>query len=129
MSEHLQKEWNTPMYSFKLMPTLGYMGGWWFHTFECLAKPYKGKGRNPQIVSWFLDKKDAKSTGNLWKHAKVCWGNEMVQAGDNMKDVVAAWEAVQKNQLKDGLLTAAFERLGKGKALYSHHQHMETELK
>jgi hypothetical protein len=57
--------------------------------FKCLAKPCKGKGRNPRCVNRFLDKKDAKSTGNLQKHARLCWGDET-------KDILAACEAVKK---------------------------------
>jgi DNA phosphorothioation-dependent restriction protein DptG len=97
--------------------------------FECLVKPCKGKGRNPRCVNRFLDKKDAKSTGNLRKHARLCWGDETVRAGDETKDILAAREAVKKNQLKDGSLTAVFERIGKGTATYSHRQHMKTESK
>jgi hypothetical protein len=97
--------------------------------FECIAKPCKGKGRNPQYVNRFLNKKDAKSTGNLRKHTRLCWGDKTVWAGDNTKDIVAAQEAVQKNPLKDGSLTAVFERLGKGKTIYSHRQHMKAKSK
>jgi hypothetical protein len=97
--------------------------------FECFAKSCKGKGKYPRRVNRFLDKADAKSTGNLRKHAKVCWGDDTVRAGDDTKDIVAAREAVKKNKLKDGTLTAVFHRLGKGKVPYSHRQHMKAETR
>jgi len=98
------------------------------HVFECMAKPCKGKGRNPRSVNRFLDKKDAKSTGNLRKHAKLCWGDETVLAADNTKDIIVARSAL-RNLLRNGSVMAAFERVGKGKVTYSHRQHTKAESK
>ena len=83
-----------------------------------------------RLVNWFLDTKDAKSTGNLLKHARLCWGRETVDAA-NVTKLEGAREAIEKSQLKDGLLTAVFECLknGKGKVTYSHRQHTKTEAK
>lgn len=41
-----------------------------YHEFKCAAKSCKGRSRE---VRRFLDKKHAKSTSNLRKHAKKCW--------------------------------------------------------
>jgi len=48
------------------------------HVFECAAG--KCKARNGRDVRRFLDKGDAKSTSNMRKHAKGCWGEEAVAA-------------------------------------------------
>jgi hypothetical protein len=65
----------------------------------------------------FLDKGDRKSTGNLLKHAKSCWGVETVKKARSMNaDEVR--EGI--TQLVDGSITAHFKRKGKGKITYSH---------
>ena len=51
------------------------------HVFECRAKHCKGKG-NSHMVYHYFDMSDAKSTGNLRKHARLCWGVETVAAAD-----------------------------------------------
>ena len=70
---------------------------------------------------------DAKSTSNLHKHAKICWGEEPVAAADATKDVHAAREALGK--YKDSSITAAFQRVAKGKVTYSHRQHSTAEAR
>jgi hypothetical protein len=45
------------------------------------------------MVRRYLDTTDAKSTSNLRKHAKICWGEEAVAAADQTRDVLAAREA------------------------------------
>jgi hypothetical protein len=80
------------------------------------------------MVRRYLDTSDAKSTSNLRKHAKICWGEETVVAADQTRDVETAREALRK--LKDGSITEAFERVAKGKPgriTYSHRQHTTTE--
>ena len=77
----------------------------------------------------YLDKSDAKSTSNLRKHAKSCWGAETVEAADRTKDVSEARDSVVKPLGKDGSITAIFERVGKGKVTYSHRQHTKAQTK
>jgi len=79
------------------------------------------------MVRRYLDTTDAKSTGNLRKHAKVCWGEETVAAADKTRDIDAAREALGK--LKDGSITEAFERVAKSKVTYSSRQHTTTETR
>ena len=43
--------------------------------------------------------KDAKSTGNIQKHAKECWGPEMVDAADQSKDAKEACHALLSRNL------------------------------
>ena len=44
-----------------------------------------GKG-NGRMVRRYLDTGDAKSTSNLRKHAKICWGEEAVTVADKTRD-------------------------------------------
>lgn len=84
---------------------------------------------NGRIVRRYLDTGDAKSTSNLRKHAKICWGEEAVAAADKTRDVRAAREALGKMKLVDSAITAAFERAMNGKVTYSHRQHSTTEAR
>ena len=56
-------------------------------------------------------------------HAKICWGNEAVEAADNTQDLKGAHIVLAKMKLWDGTITAKFECIGKGKITYSHCQH------
>jgi hypothetical protein len=81
------------------------------------------------MVRRYLDTGDAKSTSNLRKHAKICWGEDVVGDADKIKDVHAAREALGKMKLANGSITDAFERVAKGKVTYSHRQHTTTEAR
>lgn len=95
------------------------------HIFECAAG--RCKARNGRDVRRFLDTGDAKSTSNLGKHAKHCWGDDAVAAADSTKDLEGARKILKKHPLKDGSITTQFKRIGKGKVTYSHRQHTKTE--
>jgi hypothetical protein len=123
--DRLSKEWNSPIYAFfKPTVTIEYIRDRRVHVFECSARHCKGKG-NGRMVRRYLDTSDAKSTSNLRKHAKVCWGEEEVAGADRTKDVHTAREAL-KNR-RDGSITQAFERVAKATVTYSHRQHTTTE--
>lgn len=79
----------------------------------------------------FVNTGDASSTSNLRKHAKVCWGEDVVKAVDETKDLKLARGIVVKSGQKDGSLTTMFERVGKGTGVvtYSHRQFTKTESK
>ena len=77
------------------------------------------------MVRRYLDTTDAKSTGNLRKHARICWGVETVAAADETRNIGDALEALTK--CKDGSITEAFQRKGQGKVTYSHRQHTTTQ--
>lgn len=62
-----------------------------------------------------LDTGDSKSTGALRRHAKMCWGEANVTKADQSKDIDAARDALKGAVLRDGSITAVFERTGKGK--------------
>jgi len=90
------------------------------------------KGRaNGRMVRRYLNTADAKSTSNLRKHAKICWGEEAVAAADATKDISAARAAMKKGNLRDSSITAAFafQRISKENVSYSYHQHTTIETR
>lgn len=113
---------------FRRAPRIEYVDNRRVHIFECAASHCKGKhGRD---VRRFLDTGDAKSTGNLRRHAKACWGDDAVSAADNTNNLDAARTILAKSGLKrDGSITSAFERIGKEKVSYSHRQYTYTETR
>jgi hypothetical protein len=113
---------------FEQTPLIQYITGRRVHVFECNAKRCMGKS-NGRFVRRYLDTGDAKSTSNQRKHAKVCWGEEAVAAADTTRDIRAAREALGKVKFVNGSITAAFERVAKGKVTYSHRQHTTTEAR
>jgi len=122
------KEWSSPIYVFfKQTPRIEYVEGRRAHVFVCAAGHCKGK--NGRGVRRFLDKGDKKSTSNLRKHAKICWGSEAVDAANNTHDVDAAHEILLKAKVRDGSITAEFKRIGKGKVTFSTHQHTTAEAR
>jgi hypothetical protein len=46
-----------------------------------------------------LDTSDAKSTGNLRKHAKKCWGDEVVTLDDKAKTAKKVCDTMVKGSL------------------------------
>ena len=61
------------------------------------------------MVCRYLNTGDAKSTGNLHKHAKICWGEEVVAAAVETCDVQSAHEALGKSKSVDSSITAVFQ--------------------
>ncbi|KAG1852959.1 hypothetical protein C8R48DRAFT_749732 [Suillus tomentosus] len=70
-----------------------------------------------------------KSTGNMRKHVKLCWGDEVLQSADQAKDAQEVRTKIVGSILRSGSITTSFERKGKGKVTYSHRQHTRTETK
>jgi hypothetical protein len=71
---------------FKPTPTIEYIKDHHVHVFECSAAHCIGKV-NGQMVHRYLNTGNTKSTSNLHKHAKICWGGEAVAAADSTRDV------------------------------------------
>ena len=120
-------DWSSPIYVFfRKTPRIEYVNDRRLHVFECAAGRCRGK--NGRDVRRFLDTADAKSTSGLRRHAKNCWGEEAVEAADKTQDLESARLVLTKTKLRDGSITAEFERIaGKGKVTYSHRQHTSTE--
>jgi hypothetical protein len=125
----VQKDWNAPVYAFfHPTPLIEYVGDppneRRCHVFKCM-----GKGCTATIRR-YLDKGDAKSTGNLLKHVRVCkgWGEDVYNSISKAKDIKAARASV-KGYLANGSLTVAFSKQGKGKITYSSRQHTKAETR
>ena len=123
-TERLMKEWNSPIYAFFYpKPTIETNDNRRAHAFRCMAKGCKVRIRR------FLDKKDACSTGNMRKHAKVCWGDEVLKAADDAKNAEEVRTKIVASVLRNRSITASFERKGKGRVTYSHRQHTKSETR
>ncbi|KAG1730211.1 hypothetical protein EDB19DRAFT_1897099 [Suillus lakei] len=102
-------EWVSPVYAFfDPTPHIVEIDGRRAHKFKCCAKACKAS------IHRFLDKKDARSTSNMHKHIKSCWGKEILSAADEAKDA---------NKVHTKIVGR------KGKLTYSHHQHTWAETK
>lgn len=118
------KDWVSPVYAFfNPKPRIVVINERRAHEFKCCAKGCKATTRR------FLDKKDARSTGNMRKHVRVCWGEDVLAAADNAKDANEARTKIVGGILRNGSITASFERKGKGKVTYSHRQHTKAETR
>ncbi|OJA08026.1 hypothetical protein AZE42_10848 [Rhizopogon vesiculosus] len=117
-------KWISPIYAFfNPTPVVETIDGCCAHSFKCTAKGCKVRIRR------FLDKKDARSTGNMRKHVKICWGEEVLQAADEAKNAEEVRMKIVPSVLRNGSIMASFERKGKGQVTYSHWQHTHTETK
>ena len=99
------------------------------HDFTCNALNCKGKGSDGRRVRRYLDTGDSKLTSSLRRHAIKCWRADIVSQADKVNNIGIARDAVKGAVLKDGSITAAFERTGKGKIVYSHRPHTNAETR
>jgi hypothetical protein len=129
----MARDWTSPIYGFfESRPAIEVVDGRRCHEFKCAAPHCKGKGTNLRIVRRYLDKADRGSTSNMHKHAKICWGVEIVsKALETKKDLTIneVRESLAKAKVQDGTITALFERKGKGVVSYSMKQHTYTETR
>jgi hypothetical protein len=130
-TEHLAKEWASPIYAFFWpRPSIEMMNGRHCHDFKCAAPHCKGRGSQPRNVRRFLDTGDARSTGNLRKHAKRCWGADIIDQADETRGIANIREGLAAAKaLKDGSITATFERQGRGKVTFMSRQHTYKETR
>lgn len=112
------------MYAFFHEPTIKYVGPTALRalTFKCAAR---GCGVS---VNRFLDKKDQASTSNLQRHAKRCWGHDMVREAKNAKNIDEVHDKIIGSLLRDGSITEVFERKT-GTVTYSHRAHTRVEAR
>ena len=65
----------------------------------------------------------------MHKHAKTCWGTEIVSKALETKNKLTINEVCKsfsKSNLQDGTITTLFERKGKGNVSFSMKQHTYT---
>jgi hypothetical protein len=126
-SERLTGDWTSPIYAFfGPIPDITYDDkGRRAHEFRCTATHCKGK----RIVRRFLDTTDRASTSNLKRHAIVCWGSTIVNDALEAKVNIESARQTLGSMMKDGSITASFQRKGKGKVSYSHRQHTKAETR
>ncbi|KAF8731042.1 hypothetical protein AX14_005280 [Amanita brunnescens Koide BX004] len=82
-------------------------------------------------MHWFLDTKDACSTGNMQKHVRACscWGEAALTAADSAANADEVCTKIVGGILKNGLITEAFEQKGKGKRTYPNWPLTRSEIK
>jgi len=101
------KDWLAPIYAFFCsIPVLKCVEGCHCHVFQCAAKSCRYKSRG---VRRYLDKSDAKSTGNMRKHARKCWGDETVASADSANNANEVCVTTVKGILDAQSIMAAFE--------------------
>jgi hypothetical protein len=128
--ERLQKDWRSPIYAFfQAKISIKEVDGRRVHDFTCNAVSCKGKGLDGRRVRRYLDTGDSKSTSSLRRHAIKCWGGDIISQADKANDLGTARDAVKGAELKDGSITAVFERTAKGKITYSHRPHTNAETR
>ena len=73
---------------------------------------------------------DVTSTSNLRKHAIQCWGKDIVDAAKAAGSAEGARGILKKKEnLRDGSIAIAFERVGKGKPTYSIRPPTNDEIR
>ena len=129
--ERLSEDWVSPIYAFfQRTPAIVTIDGRHVHEFQCTASNCKGCGKDPRIVRRYLDKSNQNSTGNLRKHVRHCWGDEILCGADKCGDLESTREGLNRCKKDvDGSITTAFERIRKGKITYSHCQHDKTQTR
>ena len=91
--EHLSKEWTMPIYVFfHMTPVVLYINEHHVHAFQCIAVHCRAK--NGRDIRHYLDTSNRRSTSNLRKHTKVCWGDNQVDAADQTRDAAVAHRAI-----------------------------------
>jgi hypothetical protein len=63
------------------------------------------------------------------KHVHSCWGDKVLKAADQAKNANEVHQKIISSFLRNGSITASFERNGKGKVTYSHRQHTHVETR
>lgn len=131
--ERMAKDWTSPIYGFfEARPAIEVVDGRRCHEFICAAPHCKGKGTKPRVVRRYLDKADRGSTSNMHKHAKNCWGEEIVSKALQTKSELTINEvrrSLSEAKIQNGTITAMFERKGKESVTFSTKQHTYLETR
>jgi hypothetical protein len=66
---------------------------------------------------------------NLIKHAWKCFGEDTITAARSTKNAQEVHDKIIGSILRDGTITAVFERKDREKVTYSHCQHTKTKTR
>ena len=120
----MMEDWTASIYGlFEPRPEIEYVNGRRCHTFKCSRKGCK------QRIRRYLDTSDAVSTGNMRRHAKSCWGVEVVEQADALGNGEDAREAFVKKTMRDGDIKVLLERKRGSVVSYSHRQFTRDETR
>jgi hypothetical protein len=82
-------------------------------------------------VRRFLDTGDRNSTSNMRKHAKHCWGEDIIKKADEAKDELTLDNIretlAEAKKTQDGSIVAFFDRKGKARVKFMIRQHTYEE--
>ncbi|EPT01252.1 hypothetical protein FOMPIDRAFT_1091464, partial [Fomitopsis schrenkii] len=119
----MQKRWTAPVYAFfKPNVSIEYVKGRRVHVFRCANAGCK------HVIRRYLDTGDTKSTGNLRKHVKSCWGKEALDAADTKESALDARGAVSTYRRTQDI-KVAFGNVGKKTVTFSTRQHTQSETR
>lgn len=119
----LQKRWTAPVYAFfKPNVSIEYIKGRCVHVFRCANTGCK------QQVRRYHGTGDTKSTGNLRKHVKSCWGAEALHAAD-LKDSAVNAQGEVRTYRRTHDIKVAFGNVGKKTVSFSTRQHTPSETR
>lgn len=129
--ERLQATWDAPVYAFYSPEVkIGHEKRRGkpprrFHMFTCARKGCKLDAP----IKRYLDTGDARSTGNLRKHVRKCWGEEILKVADDACDADEVRTTLIAGHLRDGSITTHFKRKKGAGVTYSHRQHTKNETR
>ncbi|PIL31007.1 hypothetical protein GSI_05700 [Ganoderma sinense ZZ0214-1] len=113
--QRAQECWRSPIYGFfKPEVEVSYKKGWQSHVFAYAAKGCKMK------VQRYLDTGDRASSGNLFKHACLCWTDKVVNHAVELGSADIIREEVMKATLRSGSIMEFFEKKNPKKLTFSH---------
>ena len=108
--------WNSPIYAFfEPLPKVTVIKDWQCHEFICSVPICKGNGSDKRVVQCFLDKANKCSTSNMRKHARHCWGDDIIKKADDELTLDNIWEGLKEAKMEDGSIVTFFNRKGKGR--------------
>ena len=114
-TERAQQRWRSPIYGFfRSDVEVSYKNGRRLHVFRCAAKGCKAEVRR------YLDTGDRASSGNLFKHARACWGDDVVDHALELGDPDVVREKVVTAKLESGSITDFFQQTNPNKPKFSH---------
>lgn len=121
--EQKQKRWSAATYAFfKPNPSLEEIKGRRAYVFRCANTGCKHEVRR------YLATTDTKSTSNMRRHVKSCWGKEALDAADAMKTAANAKDAIS-TYWRTQDIKVAFGNVGKKTVSFSTHQHTPSETR